>query len=162
MGLAQLVAKGWPIVIELGKTMPGPPEIVWSLITDWEHQDEWMQEASDFVVTSPEREGLGVTAEATIRIGGISTRDKVEVVGWEPPRRLAIAHQGWVSGRGEMFLTPLGKNRTHFFWRETLEPPAGVAGALGLTAFRPLMERIFRKDLGHLEDLVRARITPVL
>ncbi len=60
--------------------MPGPPEVVWELITDWEHQDDWMLEASDFVVISEHREGVGVEAEATIKIGGIKTRDKVRVV----------------------------------------------------------------------------------
>jgi carbon monoxide dehydrogenase subunit G len=145
------------IVIEMSQTVPGPPEVVWELITDWEHQGDWMLEASDFVVVSEEREGIGVEAEATIRIGGITTRDRVRVVGWEPARRLAIRHRGWVTGTGEMFLTPLGDDRTHVFWREELEPPLGVLGAVGLAAFKPLMRRLFQRDLRILASLVRAR-----
>ena len=157
MEIPRVVKKGWPVAIEVAATLPGPPEVVWELITDWEHQDDWMLEASDFVVISAHREGVGVEAEATVKIGGISTRDRVIVTGWEPGRRLAIAHEGWVSGRGEFHLTPLGKDRTHVFWREELQPPMGLLGAFGLTGFKPLMKRIFARDLRVLEGLVRAR-----
>ncbi|MGH2752124.1 MAG: SRPBCC family protein [Actinomycetota bacterium] len=156
MRVTEVLRKGWPVVVELAETMPGPPDTVWRLITDWENQSDWMLEATDFVVTSPHREGPGVTAEATIRIGGITTRDSVEVVAWEPEKLLGIEHGGWVSGRGEIHLTPLGSDRTHVFWIETLYPPLGVAGALGLAAFKPLMARIFKRDLRVLQGLVRA------
>ena len=157
MTVSQTLARGWPVSIEMAATLPGPPDVVWELITDWEHQDDWMLEASDFVVLTDQREGIGVIAEATVRIGGISTRDKVRVTGWEPNRRLAIAHEGWVSGRGEFHLTPLGKDRTHVFWREELEPPLGALGAVGLVGFKPIMRRIFVRDLRVLAGLVRAR-----
>jgi carbon monoxide dehydrogenase subunit G len=152
-----VVRKGWQVVVEMAETVPGPPGVVWDLITDWEHQDDWMLEAADFVVTSEQREGIGVEAEATIKIGGITTRDKVRVVGWEPNRYLAIHHHGWVSGEGHIYLTPLGDDRTHVFWREELDPPVGVLGAIGMTAFKPLMGRLFRRDLRVLASLVRAR-----
>jgi hypothetical protein len=42
------------------------------------------------------------------------------------------------------------------YWAETLYPPLGVAGALGITAFKPLMTRIFKRDLRVLQGLVRA------
>jgi uncharacterized protein YndB with AHSA1/START domain len=157
MDVGRTVTKGWPVSIEVAQTVPGPPPVVWELITDWEHLDDWMLEARDFKLTSEQREGVGVEAEATISIGGITTRDVVQVVGWEPERRLAIEHRGWVAGRGEIHLTPLGNNRTHIFWREELQPPVGVLGAVGLTAFKPLMTRIFRRDLKVLGGLVRAR-----
>ena len=148
------------VLIEVAETMPGPPEVVWELITDWEHQGDWMLEASDFVVLSDHREGVGVRAEATVRIGGISTRDPVEVVEWEPNRRLTIAHGGWVSGHGDIYLTPLAPARTHVFWREQLNPPLGALGAVGMMGFRPLMKRIFERDLRVLAGLVRVRSLP--
>ena len=151
-----VITKGWPVVLEMSETMPGPPEVVWHLITDWEHQDDWMLEASDFVVLSDFREGVGMEAEATVKIGGIKTRDKVRVTAWEPGKRLGIAHEGWVSGSGDMFLTKLGGDRTHLYWREELYPPLGFAGALGISAFKPIMYRIFKRDLKVLAGLVRA------
>lgn len=135
----------------------GPPEAIWDLVTDWEHQDDWMLEASDFVVVSDRREGVGVEAEATIRIGGISTRDRVRVGEWDPPRRLGIEHLGWVTGRGTIELTPVAGGRTHVWWREELNPPLGPLGAAGMNLFKPLMARIFRRDLRILAGLARAR-----
>lgn len=152
----EVLTKGWPVVTEVGEMMPGPPGVVWDLITDWERQGDWMLEASDFVVTSEHREGVGVTAEATVTIGGITTRDKVRVVVWEPSRRLVIEHGGRVTGRGDLHLTQLGPDRTHLFWTEQLAPPLGVLGALGISAFKPLMRRVFKRDIKVLAALVRA------
>lgn len=143
-----------PIVVELSAELPGPPDVVWRLLVDWERQGDWMLEASDFVVVSPHREGVGVEAEATISIGGIRTRDRIRVDRWEPERRLGIEHLGWVGGRGDLHLTPLPEGRTRIDWREELRPPWGILGAIGLRAFRPMIARIFRRDLGVLTDLV--------
>lgn len=140
----------------MGRLLPADPETVWRLITDWEHQGDWMLEARDFVVTSFEREGVGVEAEATISIGGITTRDKVTVTSWWVREHLEIEHKGWVSGHAEMVLTDLGERGTHLFWREMLYPPLGILGALGLSIFKPLMRRIFERDLRILESLARA------
>jgi uncharacterized protein YndB with AHSA1/START domain len=160
MSVMQRIKRGWPVAIELAATMPGPPEVVWRLITDWENQGDWQLEARDFVVKSDAREGVGVRAEATVSIGGITTRDAIEVLAWAPNEHLAIEHKGWVSGRGDIRLTPLGSgtrpDRTHVYWVETLWPPLGVAGAIGITAFKPLMTRIFKRDLRVLQGLVRA------
>lgn len=155
MSLLRLLREGWPVTIEMAEHMPGPPAVVWRLITDWEHQDDWMLEAKDFVVLSEQREGVGVVAEASITIGGITTRDEVRVSRWEPERVLAIEHLGWVSGEGTIYLTPADEG-THVFWREVLAPPLGILGAIGLTLFKPLMGHIFRRDLRVLASLARA------
>jgi len=155
---------GWsqrPIAIVVAATVPGPPDVVWRLITDWERQGEWMLEARDFVITSAHREGTGVEAEATVRIGGISTRDRIRVTGWNPPRRLSLEHVGWVSGSGDLLLIPAGARETRVVWREALCAPRlgplgwlGPVGWLGLLLFRPLMRRIFRRDLRVLAEVV--------
>lgn len=144
------------VVLEMGDVLPGPLDVVWHLITDWEHQGDWMLEASDFVVVSAVRDGVGVEAEATINIGGITTRDRIRVAAWEPNKHLRIEHLGWVSGTGDIYLTPLGRRQTHLFWREELTPPLGIVGAVGMTVFKPVMGRIFRRDLRVLAGLVRA------
>lgn len=166
MPIGAIIGRGWPVVIENDIDLPAPPEIVWDLITDWEHQDEWMLEATDFEVIGEQREGVGVRATATISIGGMKTRDEIRVAGWEPPKRLVIEHVGWVRGTGELHLTPLlgpvtsePAVTTHLYWREELHPPRGLGavGSLGLTAFKPLMKRIFGRDLRVLAGLARAR-----
>lgn len=143
------------ITIDTTGVLPAPPEVVWKLITDWEHQGDWMLEAKDFKVLTEHREGVGVEAEATVSIGGISTRDRVRVSGWDPPHLLEIRHDGWVSGRGEFKLTPVGQDRTHVFWREELNPPLGALGTVGMNVFRPMMSRLFKRDLRILESLCR-------
>jgi uncharacterized protein YndB with AHSA1/START domain len=156
-GALETLVRGGPVVLEMAETMPGPPEAVWDLITDWEHQGDWMLEARDFVVTSERREGVGVTAHATVTIGGITTRDEIRVAGWQPTRRLIIEHRGWIEGRGELRLTALGTATTHLFWTEELRPPLGLLGSAGLIALKPLMLRVFKRDLEVLKGLVRAR-----
>jgi carbon monoxide dehydrogenase subunit G len=145
-------------VIQVSDTMPGPADVVWSLITDWEHQDDWMLEASDFEVIGEQREGVGVEARATVRIAGIKTRDTIRVSMWEPPRILVIDHLGWVKGAGEIQLQPVSEG-TRMRWRETLYAPRvlGPVGRLGLRLGAPLMRRIFRRDLRVLRSLVRTR-----
>jgi hypothetical protein len=144
-----------PDVIHLSATLPGPPEVVWRLITDWENQHLWMREASDFVVTSPHREGIGVEATATISVAGIKTRDPIRVDAWEPQRRLGIEHRGWVKGRGDLMLDP-AERTTRLRWREELHPPWGILGAIGLRLYRPVLARTLRRDLSLLSELVRS------
>jgi len=143
-----------PVVLSLGADLKGSPSVVWRLITDWEAQGEWMLEASDFVVVSPHREGVGVEAEATIRVAGIATRDRIRVDVWEKERALGIVHLGWVGGRGDLHLEPTADG-TRFEWREELRPPWGILGAVGLRIFRPLLARTFRRDLRILAEIVQ-------
>jgi carbon monoxide dehydrogenase subunit G len=147
-----------PVLIEVLETMPGPPEVVWELITDWEHQGDWMLEASRFEVIGEQREGVGVEARATVRIGGLRTRDRIRVSMWEPPRILVIDHLGWVKGAGEVQLVPI-REGTRMRWRETLNAPRllGPVGRIGLRLFSPLLRRTFRRDLKVLRSLVRLR-----
>ncbi|HEU4488190.1 MAG TPA: hypothetical protein VFS38_02760, partial [Actinomycetota bacterium] len=56
---------------------------------------------------------------------------------------------------GEFKLTPVGSDRTHVFWREELNPPLGLLGSTGMSLFRPLMSRLFKRDLRILESLCR-------
>lgn len=149
---------GRPLVLQMDRVVPGPPEVVWELVTDWEHQGDWMLEASEFRVISAHRRGEGVEVEATIKIGGIRTRDRVRVVGWEPPQRLRIAHHGWVTGYGTIRLARLEDGATLVRWTEELHPPLGPVGWLGIRIFAPLMARVFRRDIRILEGLVRARV----
>lgn len=134
-------------------TIPRPPESVWPFLVDWERLGAWMQEASDFRVTSAEREGVGVEAEATIRIAGITTRDPIRVTRWEPPWILEIEHLGWIRGSGYMELSPSDEG-TDLFWREIYVPPWGPLGRSGMRLLRPLMRRTFARDLRALRDLV--------
>lgn len=148
-----------PIVVESSGDLDAPPALVWEILTDWERQCDWMLEMSEIVVTSQQRAGVGVTARATIRIGGIRTTDLVRVDAWDPPKHLGMAHDGWVKGRGDIRLSSLAGDRTQMQWREELRPPWGIVGAIGLRAFRPLIRRTFRRDVAVLQNIVRFEAT---
>jgi carbon monoxide dehydrogenase subunit G len=132
-----------------------PPSDVWALIVDWERADRWMEEVSDVRVISKHREGVGVEAEAVVRIAGITTRDRIRVTRWEPPRVLEIDHLGWVRGRAVMELAAAPPG-TVLTWEEHLVPPWGILGAVGMRAVLPALRRVFRRDIERLRDLAEA------
>jgi hypothetical protein len=145
-----------PVEIDVAIAIAAPCEVVWGWLVDWEHLDRWMLEASDFRVLGEQRQGVGVRAQATVRIAGITTRDTVVVNRWEPPHWLEIRHGGWVSGSGLMHCRADGAG-SYLWWRETLLPPLGWLGAAGLLALKPVMARVFRRDLQVLKRLVERR-----
>jgi uncharacterized protein YndB with AHSA1/START domain len=144
-----------PVILTMSIRIQRNPDIVWPYLVDWEGLNRWMLEARSFRVTGTRREGVGVEAEATIRIAGITTRDSIRVTRWEPARVLEMDHLGWVKGTGYMELTPQDLGST-LFWRESLIPPWGWLGATGMRVVAPLMRRAFRRDLRVLRDLVEA------
>ena len=145
-----------PFQLSMRVDIGRPPEAVWPFLVDWERLPRWMEEMRDVRVTSARREGVGVEAEATVRIAGITTRDRIRVTRWEPPRVLELAHRGWVKGTGQMALSPAGSGSL-LRWREILVPPWGILGRIGMRAVLPLMGRVFRRDLQLLKRLAEDR-----
>lgn len=131
------------------------PDVVWPYLVDWERLNRWMLEARDFRLTGAQREGVGVEAEATVRIAGITTHDPIRITRWEPPRILEMHHLGWVKGTGYMELSA-ENGGTKLFWREALVPPWGWVGAIGISVVAPIMRRIFQRDLRVLRELIEA------
>jgi uncharacterized protein YndB with AHSA1/START domain len=144
-----------PFQLSMRVDIRRPPTTVWPFLVDWERLPRWMKDLRDVRVTSAHREGVDVEAVATVRIAGISTRDQIRVTRWEPPTVLEIAHLGWVKGTGRMELSSAGTG-SDLRWRETLIPPWGALGRLGMRAVLPLMRRVFRRDLDRLKRLVEA------
>ena len=139
-----------PIAMEMVIDIQAPPPMVWDRLVDWENLGSWMLEGSGFEVIGPRREGVGTRATATISIGGIKTKDPIRVVRWEPPNVLEMEHLGWVKGMGTMRLFPKGEG-THLFWREVLIPPWGIIGDMGIRVFKPMMRKVFVRDLNELK-----------
>jgi uncharacterized protein YndB with AHSA1/START domain len=143
--------------VEISKTIDAPPEVVWHYLVDWERLGNWMKEASKFRVTSPHREGVGVEADAIIRIGWLSTIDPIRVARWEPPELLEIEHRGWVKGTGVMRCVRQ-RSGVQLWWTETLIPPWGLLGKLGMWLWQPLIRRTFERDLAVLKALVEGEL----
>lgn len=141
--------------LEMTIDIDAPPSVVWPYLVDWERLGRWMLEASEFRLLTTHREGEGVLAEAVIRIGPISTIDRIRVTEWSPPSLLRLEHLGWVRGSGVME-SHSHDGGTHLVWKERLIPPWGVLGALGVRAWKPLMRRTFVKDMRALKKLVES------
>ncbi|WP_405166262.1 SRPBCC family protein [Nocardia sp. NBC_01499] len=147
-----------PVVVQVYAEISAAPQRLWELLTDWEHQGEWMREASDFEVVSPQRAGVGTTVATTVRIAGITTRDRIRVDIWQPPTgsapaHLGIVHLGWVKGRADIHLTELPDERLRLDWTEQLHPPLALLGATAMRLLTPLLTHTFRRDLTLLRTL---------
>src|SRR5438309_803770 len=115
--------------------LPVSPERAWAVLLEWERQPGWMRDAARVTVLTPRREGEGVALGVLTRILGIPLfTERLEVVGWEPPRRLRLAHRGFVRGFGEWWLEPAAGG-TLLRWTEELS--LGGIGEVVLAAYRP-------------------------
>ena len=121
----------------------------------WERQPEWMVDAAWVRVLGHWREGVGARVAVRTRILGIPAFTEIlEVTEWEPPRRLVMAHRGFVRGTGEWSLEPAEGGGTIFRWVEELRVPLPGLGELALLAYRPVMRRLMVRSVGNLQGLL--------
>jgi hypothetical protein len=79
--------------------------------------------------------------------------EQLEVVAWEPPRRMVMTHRSFVRGTGTWTLEPL-VGSTRFTWTEELSLSMPLLGELALLVYRPFMRRLMRGSLANLQRLV--------
>ncbi len=145
-----------PIEVTMSAEIQAPIGAIWSYLVDWEGLHRWMSELSALRITSTRRQGVGVEGVASVRIGGITTTDRIRVTAWDPPSRLTIVHLGWVSGSGIMVCRE-SAHGTVFTWTERLQPPLGALGWMGMQLLRPLIKRTFAADVRRLKALAEFR-----
>ena len=130
--------------------LPVSPAAAWAALTDWERQAEWMRDADRVRIVSPQREGPGTRIDVKTRVLNIPLfTERLEVVGWDPPRELRIAHRSFVRGTGIWSLEPAGTG-TRFRWVEEISLPVPVLGELALRVYRPFMRHLMG---GAMRDL---------
>lgn len=135
--------------------VPAPVELVWAVLLDWERQAEWMRDADRVDVCTPNRTGLGVIVAVKTRVFNIPLfTERLEVIGWEPPTDLVMAHRSGIRGRGEWRLDPTPAG-TRFTWTEDLRLPVPVLGELALRCYRPFMRWLMGGAMRDLADFVR-------
>jgi carbon monoxide dehydrogenase subunit G len=143
--------------LRVTRTLRAAPERVWDVLADWERQAEWMPDVAWMRVVGPQRR-LGARVLARTRVLGVpATTDVLEVVIWDPPRTLRVAHRGFVSGWGEWRLEPgSGGTTTRFVWDEHLRLPFGAVGELGLRLYGPVQRAMARWSLRNLAAAVES------
>jgi len=140
--------------VEASTDLPATPERVWEQIRRWEDQSRWIRDAVWVRVLTPEREGVGVRVRVLNRVLLVPLfTEQLEVTGWDPPRRLEMAHRSFVRGMGIWSLEP-EDGETRFTWTEELSLPIPLLGELALLVYRPFLRRLMRGSLANLQRLV--------
>lgn len=125
--------------------LPVPPAQAWKVLTDWERQADWMLDADRVAVRSSLREGVGVRLEVRTRIAGVPAFvEPMEVLEWDPPRRLTLRHGGPVAGVGTWRLEAT-TGGTRFTWTEDIRLRVPVVGGLAAWCYAPLMRRLMSR-----------------
>ena len=119
-------------------------ETVWSAVSDWSRQGEWMLGTEVHVLSGDG--GLGSRVAAFTGLGGVGFLDTMEVVEWRPPRCCRVRHLGGlIRGEGGFQVVAAERGRSLLLWWERLELPPG--GSLAWPAARPAFVWGLRRSL---------------
>jgi uncharacterized protein YndB with AHSA1/START domain len=140
--------------VEATMELAAPPDRVWDRIRRWEDQARWIRDAVWVRVLTTEREGVGARVKVLNRVLHVPLfAEQLEVVGWDPPRLMVMAHRSFVRGTGTWSLEPVNGS-TRFTWTEELSLPIPLLGELALLVYRPFLRRLMRGSLANLQRLV--------
>jgi hypothetical protein len=141
--------------LEISQHVAAPRQLVWDVLTSWERQPDWMLDAKDVEVLTPQRAGTGVTLRCPTNLLGVTVQDVMRVTGWEEPRYLEVTHLGKIiTGHGAFELELDGDDATIITWWEEVDPPLGRVGEWGAaTLVLPILRRIFARSLHNLAVL---------
>jgi hypothetical protein len=115
-----------------------------------------MLDADRVEVVSAHREGVGVRVAVRTRILGLPAfAEPMEVIGWEPPRRLILRHGGLIEGEGTWTLTP-EPGGTRFVWTEDVRLRVPVVGEAVARLYAPVLRRLMRRAAAGLRGTVIA------
>jgi carbon monoxide dehydrogenase subunit G len=140
--------------LEIEQQVAASPQAVWDVLTEWERQPEWMLDAKEVHVLTPERTGVGVTIRCPTNLLGVTVQDVMRVTRWEEPRVLEIVHLGRIITGSGAFELEEHDGGTSLRWWEEVDPPLGALGEWGATALvLPILRRIFGRSLANLAEL---------
>lgn len=134
-------------------TIRAPLPAVWEKLADLAGHVEWMADAEHIAFLGESRRGRGVRMEVLTRIGPFHTRDLMSVTEWVEGARIGVAHVGLVQGTGRFTLTPIG-DATELEWDEDLTFPSFLGGALAGLIVRPVLSRVWDRNLARFRHLV--------
>lgn len=142
--------------VEAFRDLTASPERAWSSVERWEEQSRWIRDAVWVRLLTPERAGVGTRIEVKNRVLHVPLfTEQLEVVGWDPPRRMVMAHRSFVRGTGIWSLEPVDGS-TRFTWTEELSLPIPILGELALLVYRPFLRRLMRRSLANLQAVIAA------
>ena len=108
-----------------------PADEVWSLVTDWKRQAEWMPQ-THVRASGAAPPGIGQSVTARTALGPVGFDDTMVVTAWDPPRRCEVLHTGaLVKGVGAFLVEPappdggMQSSSCVFTWWERVQVPGG-------------------------------------
>jgi len=129
------------------------PRDVWRAIEDVTSHVRWMDDAVAIRLTGGPTGGVGTTFECDTKVGPFRLLDRMEVTEWETRRSMGIRHAGLVTGSGR-FTLRRRRGGTVFTWEERLRFPLWAGGAVGGALAKPVLRRVWRRNLANLKAIV--------
>ncbi len=140
--------------VQVEELLPCPPEEAWAILLAWERQADWMLDADRVEVVGERREGTGVRLSVRTRILGLPAfAEPMEVVGWDPPRRLVLRHGAIVAGEGTWSLDR-DQGGTRFVWVEDVRLRVPLVGELAARVYAPILRRLMQRAAAGLRRRV--------
>lgn len=146
-------------VIEVQARYAVSLEQVWAELARVDRHVVWMSDAVTIEFTTPQREGIGTAFRCTTKVGPIITRDVMTITEWVEGTTMGVNHVGLIKGRGSFSLRG-DQNATTLTWREQFSFPWWAAGPLGSLFAKPVLARLWAKNLQRLGAVLAANETP--
>ena len=140
-----------PRTIHVETVIPAPIEDVWDDLAVLSSHAEWMHDAERIEFVGDQRDGVGTRLKVLTRVGPFRLMDELLFTGWDPPRRMAVRHEGIVTGDGIFDLRPEGAS-TRLHWEETLTFPWYLGGRLTELAASVVLRWVWRRNLAAFAD----------
>jgi carbon monoxide dehydrogenase subunit G len=132
------------------------PEAVWAELADLRSHPQWMGDARSIEFVGSKTSGIGTEMLVPTRVGPLRTTDLMRVVVWEDGRLIAVEHLGAVSGLGRFEIRP-SNGGTELLWSESLRFPWWLMGRFGVWLARPILRRIWSRNLRRLRRRIEVR-----
>lgn len=123
-----------------------PAELVWSVLTDWSRQGEWML-ATRVRVLAGDGRSVGSRIFGFTGILDVGLLDELEITEWTPPHRCRARHLGTLLRGCATFVVDSQDAGSTVTWTERLDPPFGLLGEAGFRLLGPLLAWGMRRSL---------------
>ena len=132
-----------------------PRHEVWSEIRQVDRHVRWMSDALRIDFHTDQRDGVGTSFDCLTAIGPLRTRDVMTITRWVDDETIGVTHSGIFTGHGEFRLRSVG-DATRMTWHEDLRFPWWLAGPAGAWVARPILRRVWRRNLSNLARLMES------
>ena len=136
--------------IRVRTTLDAPPAQVWVVLSDLASHVDWMHDAVAIRFLTERTYGVGARFECDTKVGPLRLMDRMEITEWAPGRAMGVRHVGLVTGTGRFSLQKARGGRTRLSWTEDLTFPIWMGGRIGAWTAKPVLRRIWRRNLREL------------